>query len=109
MLATFAATAAAKCGCGYTVNATDQSQYAVFTELMETDFLHVKDVTYNKDHNTGWMPHNYNQPAGQAGAPYGMAKQSRNLVPNYIDSPHNWLGPGVEGIDPGLQLWVRYY
>ncbi|KAK3698734.1 hypothetical protein LTR37_016824 [Vermiconidia calcicola] len=74
---------------------------------METDFLHVKDVTYNKDHNTGWMPHNYNQPAGQARAPYGMAKQSRNLVPNYIDSPHNWLGPGVEGIDPGLQLWVR--
>lgn len=39
--------------------------------------------------------------------PYGMAKLSNNLVPNYIDNHYDWAGPGVVGPDPGLQLWVR--
>lgn len=36
-----------------------------------------------------------------------MAKESRNLIPNFIANRYNWFGNGALGGDPGLQLWVR--
>lgn len=99
--------AAAKCSCGYTVNSTDSSHYALFTELLETDFLHIKDVTFNNSYDIDWVPQNYNTSAAISDGPYGMAKEASNLVPNYIDDQWNYVGPGIKDVDPGLQLWVR--
>ena len=106
-LLALAATVSAECDCGYTVNGTDHNNYALFTDLLETDFLHVRDVTFNNSYSIGWEPQNYNTSTIIDEGPLGMAKESRNLVPNYIDDRYNWVGPGVTGFDPGLQLWVR--
>ena len=101
----------ASCQCGYTVNDTTSSTgYALFTEILETDFFHVRDVTFNDSYSIGWIPQNYNTSASAAQGPYGMAREDRNLVPNWIDDPWTFGGPGVEGVkggDPGLELWVR--
>ena len=96
ILVTLAATVGAECACGYTVNGTEiAGQYALFTDLLETDFLYVKDVTYNSSYDIGWIPQNYNTSAALSGGPYGMAKESSNLVANYIDNEWNYVGPGV--------------
>jgi hypothetical protein len=106
-LVTSVTTVASNCACGYTVNKTDSNHYALFTDLLETDFLHIQDVTFNSSYDIGWIPQDYNTTAVQDNGPYGMAKESRNLVPNYIDNQYNWVGPGINSVDPGLQLWVR--
>lgn len=36
-----------------------------------------------------------------------MAKESRDLIPNFITDRYDWFGQGISGGDPGLQLWVR--
>ena len=100
------ATVTAECGCGYTISGTLET-FALFTDLLETDFLHVRDVTYNSSYDIGWIPQNYNESASVADGPYGMEKATTNLVPNYIKNECYWAGPGVDGPDPGLQLWVR--
>jgi hypothetical protein len=97
----FATTASAGCECGYSVNGTE-SEYAIFTDAIETDFLHVKDSSQH-----GWIPQDYNTSADQANGPYGMAKQNRNLMSNYIDNEWKFSGPGIDGAEPGLQLWVH--
>ena len=103
LLLALATTATAECACGYSTGSANG--YALFTDLLETDFLHVKDITYNDTHDIGWIPQDYNTSATDG--PYGMAKESNNLVPNYIDNKWDYGGPGIVGIDPGLQLWVR--
>lgn len=106
LLLLLVSTAAAECGCGYTVNATDAPTFELFTDLLETDFLHVKDVGSTTSFPVGWEIQDYN--AGpQRGGPYGMASQPTNLLTNYIDNPFNYIGAGVHGSDPGLQLYVR--
>jgi hypothetical protein len=106
-LITFASAAAAKCACGYTVNSTGDANHALFTDLLETDFLHLQDITYNETYSTGWIPQNYNTTALEDQGSYGMAKEDRNVVPNFIKKQYNWAGSGVKGAEPGLQLWVR--
>ena len=105
---TFVTTITAECACGYTVNRTDGDNYALFTDLFETDFLHVPDVTFNNTYSIGWEPQTYNTSAAVSDGPYGMAKDATNLIPNFIPDRYDWSGPGCtrEG-DPGLQLWTR--
>ncbi len=64
-------------------------------------------MTYNTSYSTGWIPQNYNTSANDGSGPYGMAKQSTNLLPNYLLSPSNYVDGGVKNRDPGLQLYVR--
>lgn len=106
-LAALISTAAAKCACGYTVNSTASADYALFTDLLETDFLHLQSVAFNSTYNSGWIPQNYNTSSTTANGPYGMAKETSNLVSNYISNAYDWGSPGIKGGDAGLQLWVR--
>ena len=85
----FASSAAAKCACGYTVNSTGDADYALFTDLLETDFLHIQDIAYNDTYSTGWIPQIYNTTAHEDQGPYGMAKEDCNIVPNYIENLYN--------------------
>lgn len=101
-LLSLAPLAACDCSSGYTVNSTASEHFAVFTEILETDFLHVPH-TQSDD----WIPQAYNVTPEAARGPYGKAAQVENVITNVISSPWDWSGLGVEGPNPGLQLWNR--
>lgn len=87
----------ASCECGYTVNST------LYTDLIETDFLHLQNITTDTD----WDPQEYKVPADEARGPYGKNAQLTNVVANPTKNQYDWSGPGINGADAGLQLIVR--
>ncbi len=87
----------AACECGYTVNNT------LYTELIESDFLHLTNITNNSD----WQAQNYTVTSALARGPYGKNATLGNVVANPLRSQYDWAGEGVEGGDAGLQLFVR--
>lgn len=96
------ATVLADCECGYSINAINSPQYAVYTDLLESDFFHLKDITKNTD----WITNVYlTNP--DAADPYGQNASAANLVDNYIKADYTYTGQGVLGGDPGLQMYVR--
>lgn len=95
----------ADCACGYTVNKTHEPYSAIFTDLLETDFLHTYDFSCPAAADMGWVPQTYNQT--NATGPFGMAKSGGNVVANPLASVWDWGGEGTGGGDPGLQMWVR--
>ncbi|KAI5368021.1 Putative glycoside hydrolase family 16, concanavalin A-like lectin/glucanase domain superfamily [Septoria linicola] len=93
--------ATSNCACGYTT-----SEGVFYTEALETDFLHVQDLT--RDTSAAWIPQSYNVTPEDANGPYGKASQVENVVTNPVRSGQfDWTGPGVHDGDPGLQLWAR--
>ena len=63
----------ADCECGYTVNST------LYTDLIETDFLHLANVTGDKI----WQPQNYTVTAEDARGLYGKNTSVTNVVANF--------------------------
>lgn len=96
----------AACECGYSLNQTTDSEYAVFTELMENDFLHM-DTKNTTDY--GWRPQVYNVsvPADNKRISYGKEFSMANIVPNPLKNSKKWSGDADHGGDAGLELWVR--
>lgn len=71
------------CECGYTTNTTASPDgFTLFTEILETDFLHERDVAFNDSYSIGWIPQFYNTSAAESQVPYGMARETSNLEPN---------------------------
>jgi len=95
--------ALAACECGYSVNSTGSSSYAVFTELVEADFLHLSQVGTAY----GWQPQAYNVTAEDARGTFGKMAEVGNVIPNPLKDSNAWLGESVNGGDAGLQMWVR--
>ncbi|OCL12042.1 glycoside hydrolase family 16 protein, partial [Glonium stellatum] len=95
-------TASGYCECGYSVNRTSDSSFKVFTELLETDFLHSENLT-----GAGWTPQEYNVSHQAARGPYGKQFRVSNVVANPLRDEYSWAGSSVNGGDAGLQLWVR--
>ncbi|MCJ1305849.1 hypothetical protein MMC08_008666 [Hypocenomyce scalaris] len=87
----------ADCECGYTVSS------ALYTDLLETDFLHLPNITLDTD----WEPQNYTVSPAAARGPYGKNATIGNVIANPLQNNNSWAGEGVLGGDPGLQLWVR--
>lgn len=87
----------ANCECGYTVNST------LYTDLLETDFLHLANITSDAD----WQPQDYTVTPELARGPYGKNASVTNVVANPLKSQYDWAGDGVHGGDAGLQLFVR--
>ncbi|MCJ1252184.1 hypothetical protein MMC30_009424 [Trapelia coarctata] len=87
----------ANCECGYSVSST------LYTELLETDFLHLPNITIDTD----WAPQNYTVKPEAARGPYGKNASIRNVVSNPLQNKNAWTGDGLSGRDAGLQLWVR--
>lgn len=87
----------ADCECGYTVNST------LYTDLLETDFLHLANITSDAD----WQPQDYTVTPKLARGPYGKNASVSNVVANPLKSQYDWAGDGVNGGDAGLQLFVR--
>lgn len=99
----------AVCECGYTINATNSSSYATFTEVFETDFLHLDQdaLSYSNREQTGWSLQVYNMSAHDARGPYGKEASASNVIINPMKSQHDWAGDSVLGGEGGLQVWVR--
>ncbi|KAG9716198.1 concanavalin A-like lectin/glucanase, partial [Aureobasidium melanogenum] len=100
------------CECGYTVNATNgTSPFALFTDFLETDFLHLYNLPDTIDipasEAVGWAVQSYNVSPSAARGPYGKAAEIDNVVLNPLPSPKDWGGNGTLGGAPGLQVWVR--
>lgn len=89
----------ADCECGYSINATSFP----FTDLLETDFLHLQNITRDTD----WVPQNYTVTSLAARGLYGKNATLDNVVANPLNSTYGWTGRGVFGGDPGLQIYVR--
>ena len=85
------------CECGYTVNST------LYTDLLETDFLHLANITADTD----WQPQNYTVTPELARGPYGKNASLTNIIANPLESPYDWAGNGTNGGDAGLQIIVR--
>ncbi|KAF2762856.1 concanavalin A-like lectin/glucanase [Pseudovirgaria hyperparasitica] len=96
-------TVLASCECGYSVNSTTDEKHAVFTDLHETDFLHISDLNTP----TGWRPQDYKVSPRDARGPYGKSFSIANVIPNPMKNNYDWAGESARGGDAGLQLWVR--
>ncbi|KAI9713073.1 MAG: hypothetical protein M1820_001058 [Bogoriella megaspora] len=104
-LAYFLRTAtASSCSCGYSVNSTNSSSFAVFTSVLETDFLHLISLPTT---DPNWQTQAYNVSSAAARGPYGKIAEVGNVIMNPIPDRNLWEGEGVHREDPGLQLWVR--
>jgi hypothetical protein len=74
----------------------------LFTDIVESDFLHIKNVSLDTD----WKRQNFSETAEAGRGPYGMNFSIQNVQSNPILDANNWTGPGIFGGDPGLQLIV---
>lgn len=106
--------AAASCECGYTLNSTTEpnTSYTLFTDLLETDFLHLytlpDSISVPASKQIGWAPQAYNVSPVAARGPYGKSAEVGNVVLNPLNDTYDWGGvEGKNGGDPGLQIWVR--
>lgn len=93
----FTTLARADCNCGYTVGST------LFTDLVESDFLHQQNITADTD----WQAQDYTVSPELARGPYGKNASSVNIVANPLKSKYDWAGDGTNGGEAGLQLIVR--
>ncbi|PBP27872.1 glycoside hydrolase, family 16 [Diplocarpon rosae] len=75
----------------------------VWTDLLETDFLHLDDISKDTD----WSLQNYSVSAQADRGPFGMRFLLQDVEVNRIPDLNNWTGPGENGGDPGLQLSVQ--
>lgn len=74
----------------------------MFTDLLESDFLHLKEIKDNSD----WVVQSYVTKAPSNTA-YGKNASIANVETSPIAKRHQYSGPGIHGPDPGLQLYVR--
>lgn len=95
---------AASCECGYSVNSTS-SQHQVFTDLIESDFLTIQDISADTD----WVIQRYWTPYDPTSGYYGENFTAANVVSNPLKYNYTLEDPTASqlGGDAGLQLWVR--
>ncbi|KAB8296145.1 hypothetical protein EYC80_008934 [Monilinia laxa] len=102
MVLSFAAYATADCECGYSSSIGDSVNPYIFTDLIESDFLHISNITLDTD----WRRQQFNVSAAAGRGPYGMDYNIEQVVSNPILDEHSWSGNGEFGADPGVQLTV---
>ncbi len=88
-----------ECGYSYAINST---QY-LFTDLLESDFLHLANISLNTD----WRRQEYNVTAKVSRGPYGESSQVSQVISNPFINRSSYTGPSQLGGDAGLQLYVR--
>jgi hypothetical protein len=91
----------ADCECGYStvINSTTY----VFSDLIETDFLHLSDISMDTD----WFRPSFNVTAQASRGKYGTFFQTENIISNSLIDPNSFTGPSRLGGDAGLQMYVR--
>ncbi|KAI0435172.1 glycoside hydrolase, family 16 [Xylaria sp. FL1042] len=96
------------CECGYSITTSSDGIQHVFTDLHETDFVHV-DITGDGKGGAshGWAPQGYNISSQVSRGPFGESFAVQNVMSNIIKNPETFDGPGTLGLDAGLLLLVR--
>lgn len=90
----------ADCECGYSQSINGTSY--VFTDLLESDFLHLANISLDTD----WRRQGFNITSAVARGPYGESFQISQVVSNPLVNNSSYTGPSVLGGDAGLQLYV---
>lgn len=93
----------ADCECGYNVNLIHDEKEVVFTDLLESDFTKLKDISVDTD----WVVQEWQVDAKASNGPYGRKTQRRNVVSNPIDGDSEKTVNGDPAEDAGLNLFVR--
>ncbi|TVY52385.1 Beta-glucanase [Lachnellula cervina] len=99
------APSAGNCECGYTAaigSSTLQTSNFLFTDLIESDFLHIKNISLDTD----WRRQSFAVTPEAGRGPYGMNFTVNNVFSNPIPDLNNWTGHGLLGGDAGLQFTV---
>lgn len=92
------------CECGYSLNKTSDQEFAVFTELIENDYLHTDTDNLTE---VGWRPQAYNMSKEDARGYFAKYMFVENVEPNPLKDKFSWAGESENGGDAGLSLWVR--
>ena len=92
----------ADCECGYSTNVDGSRSPYLFTDILESDFLHIRNISYDTD----WRRQEFSVTAAAGRGLYGMNYTVANVVSNPIANLTQWTGPGQFGPDPGLQISV---
>ncbi|KAI5928533.1 glycoside hydrolase family 16 protein [Camillea tinctor] len=98
----------ADCECGYSITIGSDNTQHLFTDLLESDFVHL-DVTDNTAEygKYGWAPQAFNMTASAARGEYGEAFVVPNVLSNNIADNKIFAGQGSKGGDAGLRLTVQ--
>ncbi|KAI3336807.1 glycoside hydrolase family 16 protein [Xylariaceae sp. AK1471] len=96
------------CECGYSITTKSDGTQHVFTDILETDFIHV-DITKDKrgEASHGWAPQGYNISSQTSRGPFGESFEVGNVMSDIIKDTRTFDGPGSLGLDAGLLLVVR--
>lgn len=94
--------ATADCECGYSSTIDNSAEPYIFTDLIESDFLHLPNITQDTD----WRRQSFNKTAAEGRGPYGMNYNIAQVTSNPILDENTWSGDGENGGDPGVQLTV---
>jgi hypothetical protein len=76
----------ADCECGY--SSADNVTSYVFTDLLESDFLHLANISTNTD----WKRQEWNTTKEQARGPYGESCQITQVVSNPLANRSSYAG-----------------
>ena len=74
----------------------------LFTEVIESDFLHIRDISLDTD----WRRQEFSVTPEKGRGPFGMNYTIESVVSNPIVNHSQWVGPGMDGPNAGLQLMV---
>ncbi|KAL8668605.1 MAG: hypothetical protein Q9168_006773 [Polycauliona sp. 1 TL-2023] len=89
----------AACECGYQSHAIKSDENPVYTDVLESDFLHLQDFNAQQD----WARQVWNIPAVGT-APWGRNMTLDNVITNPLAGDVGTTG--INGGDPGLELRV---
>ncbi|KAL8849381.1 MAG: hypothetical protein Q9221_005619 [Calogaya cf. arnoldii] len=89
----------AACECGYQTHSIKSNENPIYTDVLESDFLHLKDLNAQND----WARQIWDIPAVGT-APWGRNMTLENVITNPL--PGDVGTTGVNGGDPGLEIRV---
>ncbi|KAI1212223.1 glycoside hydrolase family 16 protein [Annulohypoxylon truncatum] len=100
--------ALADCECGYSIITTSDNKRYLFTDILESDFIHL-DITdgSQKYGEYGWARQDFNMSSEVARGPYGESYSPQNAISNNIANEQVFEGSGTKGGDAGLNLVVK--
>ncbi|KAI2639635.1 glycoside hydrolase family 16 protein [Hypomontagnella submonticulosa] len=98
----------ADCECGYSITTNPENRRYVFTDILESDFIHL-DITdgIQTYGEYGWAPQAFNMSHEVARGPYGESFTLQNVISDNIADEQVFGGSGTKGGDAGLNLIVR--
>ncbi|KAI1384677.1 glycoside hydrolase family 16 protein [Hypoxylon trugodes] len=98
----------ADCECGYSITTAAGNQRYIFTDLLESDFVHLDITDGTQSYGEyGWAAQNFNMTSEVARGPYGESFSPQNAMSNNIDNDRVFTGSGTKGGDAGLNLVVK--